>query len=70
MIGHQHTDDARGSTRRLTHEDVLLFPDDGRRHEFIDGEHYVTPSPHTRHQRLSMRLTKAFLDHLETADRG
>ncbi len=25
----------------------LLFPDDGRRHELIDGEHYVTPSPNT-----------------------
>lgn len=66
MTGHQHTDDARGSRRRLTYEDFLLFPDDGRRHELIDGEHYVTPSPNTRHQRLSMRLTKAFLDHLES----
>ena len=31
--------------RRLTHDDFLLFPDDGRRHELIDGVHYVTPSP-------------------------
>jgi len=42
--------------RRLTYEDFLLFPDDGRRHELIDGEHYVTPSPNTRHQDLVGRL--------------
>ena len=38
---------------KLTYDDFLLFPDDGKRHELIDGEHYVTPSPHTKHQRVS-----------------
>jgi Uma2 family endonuclease len=42
--------------RRLTYDDFLLFPDDGKRHEIIDGEHYVTPSPNTRHQVLVGRL--------------
>ena len=65
MTGHQHTDDASGSRRKLTYEDFLLFPDDGRRHELIDGEHYVTPSPNTRHQRLSLRMTKALLDYMD-----
>jgi Uma2 family endonuclease len=37
---------------KLTYDDFLLFPDDGKRHELIDGEHYVTPSPNTRHQRI------------------
>lgn len=37
---------------RLTHEDYLGFPDDGRRHELIDGEHFVTPSPTRRHQEI------------------
>ena len=41
---------------RLTYDDFLLFPDDGKRHEIIDGEHYVTPSPNLRHQRLVGRL--------------
>ena len=27
---------------KLTYDDFLLFPDDGKRHELIDGEHYVT----------------------------
>lgn len=40
------------------------MPDDGRRHELIDGDLYVTPSPNTRHQRLVMRLATAFGTHL------
>lgn len=41
---------------RLTYDDFLLFPDDGKRHEIIDGVHYVTPSPNRRHQQLVGRL--------------
>ena len=44
------------SGMKLTYEDFLLFPDDGQRHELIDGEHYVTPSPNTKHQRVSGNL--------------
>ena len=42
---------------KLTYDDFLLFPDDGMRHELIDGEHYVTPSPSTKHQTVSVDLT-------------
>ncbi len=38
---------------KLTYDDFLLFPDDGMRHELIDGEHYATPSPNIKHQRVS-----------------
>ena len=41
---------------RLTYDDLMLFPDDGLRHEIIDGEHYVTPSPSVPHQVLVGRL--------------
>jgi Uma2 family endonuclease len=41
---------------KLTYDDFLLFPDDGHRHELIDGEHYVTPSPNMRHQAISGNL--------------
>jgi Uma2 family endonuclease len=41
---------------KLTYDDFLLFPDDGLRHELIDGEHYVTPSSNMSHQRVSGRL--------------
>src|SRR5688572_359485 len=38
---------------KLTYDDFLLFPDDGKRHELMDGEHYVTPSlPNIRHQTI------------------
>jgi len=50
MEGTQSRDD------RLTYDDFVLFPDDGMRHEIIDGEHYVTPSPNLRHQELLGRL--------------
>ena len=43
--------------RKLTYEDYVLFPEDGQRHEIIDGEHYVSPAPTPKHQRVSMRLS-------------
>lgn len=43
--------------RRLTYDDLLLFPEDKRlRHEIIDGVHYVTAAPNLRHQDLVGRL--------------
>jgi len=41
---------------RLTYADLCRLPDDGMRHELIDGEHYVTPAPRPKHQRVSGRL--------------
>lgn len=35
---------------RMTYQDLLALPDDGLRHELIDGEHFVTPSPASKHQ--------------------
>jgi Uma2 family endonuclease len=69
--GHQGDDvrpESSGPTEgvKLTYDDFLLFPDDGKRHELIDGEHYVTPSPNTRHQRISGKLTWALQQHLES----
>jgi Uma2 family endonuclease len=66
MGGDDTMQPARQPDTRLTYDEFLLFPDDGRRHELIDGEHYVTPSPNTRHQRLVERLFVAFEDHLRT----
>jgi len=44
------------SNRRLNYDDLLLFPEDGKRHEIIDGVHYVTPCPTLSHQELVGRL--------------
>lgn len=51
--------------RKLTYEDFLLFPeDDGLRHELIDGEHFVTPAPSSKHQTASANLSYFFVDFL------
>jgi Uma2 family endonuclease len=44
---------------KLTYEDYLLFPDDGKRHELIQGDHCMTPAPSTKHQRISRNLVTA-----------
>lgn len=49
----------------MTYEDLLLLPEDGLRHEIIDGEHYVNASPVTRHQLISYRLVLAIGNYLE-----
>ena len=41
---------------KFTYEDFVHFPNDGKRHELIDGEHFVTPSPNTKHQAVSSNL--------------
>jgi Uma2 family endonuclease len=70
MTGLQHTDDARESRRKLTYADFVRFPDDGRRHELIDGEHYVTASPNLRHQFVLQRLNVALANHLKASRAG
>jgi len=39
-----------------TIEDLLALPDDGFRHELLDGVHVVTPAPQLLHQRAVGRL--------------
>ena len=51
---------------KLTYDDFLLFPDDGMRHELIDGEHFVTASPNLRHQRISGNMHWLLRSFLET----
>jgi Uma2 family endonuclease len=44
------------TTAKLTYEDLVKLPDDDKRHEIIDGVHYVMSSPVLRHQRVVRRL--------------
>jgi Uma2 family endonuclease len=69
MAGGKETG-AAGPAVKLTYDDFVLFPDDGKRHELIDGEHYVTPSPNTRHQRILGSLHLLIGSWLETHSVG
>ena len=40
----------------LTYEDYAAIPNDGRRHEIIDGEHFVNPAPNVKHQTVVLTL--------------
>ena len=50
--------------QKLSYEDYALIPDDGRRHEVLDGEHIRSPAPKTRHQRLVLRLALSLEFHV------
>jgi Uma2 family endonuclease len=55
---------------KLTYDDFLLFPDDGKRHELIDGEHYVTPSPNLKHQAVVRNLVATIASFLRAQPLG
>lgn len=50
---------------KLTYDDLLRLPDDDLRHELIDGAHYVTPAPVTKHQRISRELLHLLVQFLK-----
>lgn len=54
----------------LTYADLAAFPDDGLRRELLDGELLVSPSPLTRHQAISWRLTAVLAQHLDASGGG
>jgi Uma2 family endonuclease len=58
------------SSAKLTYDDFVKFPDDGLRHELIDGEHYVTPAPNNPHQRLVGRMFAGLHAYFATAGIG
>jgi Uma2 family endonuclease len=58
------------SRTKLTYEDYCCYPDDGRRHEIIEGDHYVNPAPSTYHQHVSKRLQYQLYTQIELAGHG
>jgi Uma2 family endonuclease len=47
----------RSQSPRLTYQDLLRLPEDLLRHELIDGEHFMSPAPALKHQRIVVNLT-------------
>lgn len=41
---------------KLTYQDYCRIPEDGQRHEILDGEHFVNPAPTPGHQTALGRL--------------
>ncbi|MCY2984413.1 MAG: Uma2 family endonuclease [Planctomycetota bacterium] len=54
----------------LTYADYVAIPDDGCRHEIIDGDHFVNPAPNLYHQHVSRHLQLQLLHHIELAGLG
>jgi Uma2 family endonuclease len=58
------------SKRKLTYAEYCQIPEDGRRHEIIDGDHYVSPAPYTYHQTLSRRIQFQLYSQIEEKGLG
>ena len=56
---------AQPAPRAWTYSDLVALPEDQLRHELIDGEHIVSPSPNTGHQEILKRLFRALDAHVE-----
>ena len=56
---------AQPARRAWTYRDLVALPEDQLRHELIDGEHFVTPSPNTGHQEISKHLFRALDAYVE-----
>ena len=61
---------ARPLRAKLGYREYCCFPDDGWRHEIIDGDHVMTPAPSTSHQTVSKRLQHQLYMQVELAGLG
>jgi Uma2 family endonuclease len=58
------------AAHKYTYREYQYFPDDGKRHEIIDGDHYMNPSPSTKHQTVSRHLQFQLYTQIEVKKRG
>lgn len=61
---------AQAATARLTYQDLLAMPEDGKRHELIDGVYYVSSAPRPLHQVVLTLLTALLGRHLDDQPLG
>jgi Uma2 family endonuclease len=55
---------------KLTVDDYLALPEDGRRYQLIDGDLVMAPAPLRYHQKILMWLGHRIMDHLEAHPKG
>ncbi len=60
----------RKSSTKLTYDEYVLFPDDGKRHEIIDGRHYMNAAPNPRHQAVSRHIQFQLYEQIELKQLG
>lgn len=56
--------------KKYTYSDFLKFPDDGNRHEILDGEWFMTPPPTPDHQRVVSNLLRLLGTHVRSRRLG
>lgn len=57
---------ASASPVKVTYEDYLHFPNDGKRYQILDGEVFVSPAPTLRHQAVLRNLARILDRHVAT----
>ena len=55
---------------KWTYEAYAGIPYDGKRHEIIDGDHFVNPAPNIYHQQVSRRIQYQLYTAIELAELG
>jgi Uma2 family endonuclease len=59
------------AARRVwTYRDLVALPDDRLRHELIDGDHFVSPSPSTAHQLILWNIGAILAPYLRATPVG
>lgn len=53
------------SSVKLSWDDYVRLPEDGLRHELLDGAHLVTPTPVRRHQAIVLNVAASIRWHLK-----
>jgi len=54
----------------FTYDDLLNWEEDKFRHELIEGEHFMTPSPSVYHQKISINLSWRLKDYIDANNLG
>jgi len=57
---------APATSSKLTYDDYVKLPDDGKRYEIIDGELFVNPAPVPTHQFIITNLLEALRGYART----
>ncbi len=60
----------RDQTSRWNYAAYVALPPDGKRHEIIDGEHFVNPAPNLYHQEVSRHIQFPLYSQIELAGLG